>query len=59
MFEFVFREPRSAQEQETIVLTFVDLIASYMERFATPRGLAGITAEEFALALGRSGGAAA
>jgi AcrR family transcriptional regulator len=55
MFEFVFCEPRSVQEQETIVLTFVGMIATYMERFATPRGLEGITAEEFARALGGAG----
>jgi AcrR family transcriptional regulator len=51
MFEFVFRDPRSPEEQETIVLSFVDMIAGYMDRFATPRGLEGIDADEFARAL--------
>ena len=51
MFEFVFRVPRTAGEQETIVLSFVDMIATYMERFATPVGRDGVPAESFLLAL--------
>jgi AcrR family transcriptional regulator len=51
MFEFVFREPRTAQEQETIVLAFADMIVGYLERFATTRGIEGIPAPEFALML--------
>jgi AcrR family transcriptional regulator len=51
MFEFVFLANRSAEEQETIVLTFVDIIATYLERFATPTGLEGVPTEDFALAL--------
>ncbi len=46
MFEFVFLVDRSAEEQEAIVLTFVDVVASYLERFATPAGLEGIAPEE-------------
>jgi len=52
MFEFVFLAERSAQEQETIVLAFVDIVAGYLERFATPAGLDGVSADEFARALG-------
>jgi len=52
MFEFVFLAARTAEEQETIVLTFVDIIATYLERFATPAGLDGVPAAEFGLALG-------
>jgi AcrR family transcriptional regulator len=52
MFEFVFLVERSVEEQEAIVLTVVDMAASYLERFATSAGLEGIAAEEFALALG-------
>lgn len=51
MFEFVFLLDRTAGEQEAIVRSFIDMIASYLERFATPAGLEGISAEEFALAL--------
>jgi AcrR family transcriptional regulator len=51
MFEFVFLATRTAEEQEAIVLTFVDIIATYLERFATPAGLEGVPTEEFALAL--------
>jgi hypothetical protein len=51
MFEFVFREPRTAAEQETIVLAFADMIVRYLERFATTRGIEGIPAPEFALML--------
>jgi AcrR family transcriptional regulator len=53
MFEFVFRQPRSAAEQEAIVLAFVDMLAGYMERYSTPHGEEGIPAGEFARALGR------
>jgi len=52
MFEFVFLVERTVEEQQTIVLTFVDIMASYLERFATPAGLEGMPAEEFGLALG-------
>jgi AcrR family transcriptional regulator len=51
MFEFVFLATRTAEEQETIVMTFVDIIATYLERFATPAGLEGVSAEDFGLAL--------
>jgi AcrR family transcriptional regulator len=51
MFEFVFVAQRTAEEQETIVLSFVDIIASYLERFATPAGRDGMPTQEFALAL--------
>ena len=51
MFEFVFLAERTAAEQETIVLTFVDIVASYLERFATPAGLEGIAPEELGRAL--------
>ena len=51
MFEFVFSAERTPPEQETIVLSFVDMIAGYMESFATPTGLAGVSAERFLLAL--------
>ena len=47
MFEFVFLAERTAEQQEQIVLTFVDIVATYIERFATPAGLEGISAEEF------------
>jgi len=52
MFEFVFTVERTEQQQEEIVLTFVDIVASYIERFATPAAIAGISAEEFVRALG-------
>ena len=53
MFEFVFLAERTAAQQEEIVLTFVDMVSTYMERFATPGGINGITAEEFVRALTR------
>jgi AcrR family transcriptional regulator len=52
MFEFVFAAERTAEQQEEIVLTFVDIISTYMERFATPDGLEGVSAEDFVRALG-------
>lgn len=47
MFEFVFTENRSADEEERIVMTFTDMVATYSERYATRDGLEGITIEEF------------
>lgn len=52
MFEFVFTAERSAQEQEQIVELFIDLVTSYVDRFATPRGMTGVPLEEFLGALG-------
>lgn len=52
MFEFVFVVQRTPEEQEQIVHTFVDMVMSYAERFATPAGLTGISAEQFLQALG-------
>jgi AcrR family transcriptional regulator len=51
MFEFAFVVKRTPKQQEEIVLTFVDIVATYMERFATPAGLEGVSAEEFVRAL--------
>lgn len=51
MLEFVFVVERTAEEQETIALSVVDMITGYLEGFATPAGLEGIPAKEFALAL--------
>ncbi len=47
MFEYAFLTKRSASEREAIVLAYVDMISTYMERFATPAGRKGISAEEF------------
>jgi AcrR family transcriptional regulator len=46
-FEHIFRIERSAAEQEAIVRDVIDMIASYMERFTTPRGREGISSAEF------------
>lgn len=51
MFEFVFLAERTPEEQEAIVRSFVDMLASYMERFATPAGRKGISAQELVQAL--------
>jgi AcrR family transcriptional regulator len=53
MFEYVFLAERTAAEQEAIVRSYVDMICTYMERFATPVGTDGISAEEFVAALER------
>jgi AcrR family transcriptional regulator len=50
-FEFVFLVERSAKEQEEIVLTFVDIIATYIERFTTPAAAEGISPEQLVRAL--------
>jgi AcrR family transcriptional regulator len=54
MFEFVFLAQRTAAEQEAIVRSYVDMIATYMERFQTPLGVEGISAEEFVQRLQRA-----
>ncbi len=46
-FEHIFRVERSPEEQEAIVLDVIDMIATYMERFATPAGVEGVSSEEF------------
>ena len=52
MFEFVFLTERSDDEQERIVRRFIDMVATDMERHATPAGLKdGVTAETFVSAL--------
>ncbi len=51
MFEFVFMTDRDPEEQERIVLTFVEIVIRHMERFATPAGIEGIPAERFLEAL--------
>jgi len=47
MFEFVFLTERTAEQQQEIVLTFVDIVSTYVERFATPAGLEGVASEAF------------
>jgi hypothetical protein len=47
MFEFVFMAERTPPEQEAIVLAYVDMVATYMERFTTPLGVEGMSPEEF------------
>jgi AcrR family transcriptional regulator len=59
MFEFVFMAERTAEEQEEIVLTYIDMVATYVERFATSAGVEGLSAQEFALALAQGAPAAA
>ncbi|MGO9489106.1 MAG: TetR/AcrR family transcriptional regulator [Solirubrobacteraceae bacterium] len=54
MFEHIFRIERSAEEQEAIVLEVVDMISSFMERYATTAGLEGVSAEDFLRVLRRS-----
>ncbi|HTW43029.1 MAG TPA: TetR/AcrR family transcriptional regulator [Solirubrobacteraceae bacterium] len=51
MFEFVFLTERTPAEREAIVAMFVDMVCTYMERYATPIGLAGISTQELVRAL--------
>jgi AcrR family transcriptional regulator len=53
-FEHIFRIERSAEEQEAITLEVCDMIASFMERYATRAGLEGISPDEFLAAFARS-----
>jgi AcrR family transcriptional regulator len=54
-FEHIFRIERSAAEQEAIVRDVIDMIATYMERFATPAGRQGISSDEFLKVLRQAG----
>jgi len=55
-FEHIFRIERSATEQEAIVLEVIDMISSYMERYATPEGRDGVSSAEFLKVLRPAGG---
>jgi AcrR family transcriptional regulator len=55
-FEHIFRIERSHEEQETITLEVCDMIASFMERYATRAGLEGVSPEDFLAAYSRSVG---
>jgi hypothetical protein len=57
--EFVFLAERTAEQQEEIVLAFVDMVATYIERFATPMAIEGISTEEFVRVLTEGSGTAA
>lgn len=50
--EYVLTSGLSAAEQDEAIDRFVDMVASYVERWATPDGLNGISLEQFAAALG-------
>jgi AcrR family transcriptional regulator len=50
-FEWIFNRDMTASEQEDFVGRFIDMIASYLERFATPAGLEGISGPDFVAAL--------
>jgi AcrR family transcriptional regulator len=51
-FEWIFRQELSEREQDEAISRFVDMVASYLERFATPAGRDGISSEVFVAALG-------
>jgi AcrR family transcriptional regulator len=51
LFEYVLLEVPSAEDQEDMVRRFVDMVASYAERFATRVGLEGLPADQFVTAL--------
>ena len=48
--EFALLSDRTPAEQEMIAMSVVDMVAGYLEGFATPAGLEGVQAQEFALA---------
>jgi hypothetical protein len=51
MFQFVILADRTAEEQEEIVLFFVDMVAGSMEQFETPTRVNGIPARTVVQAL--------
>jgi AcrR family transcriptional regulator len=52
-FEWVFSQSLSKKKQREFVGRFVDMLASYLERFATPAGLEGIPGPVFLAALAK------
>lgn len=57
VIEFAFRSPRDAQEREEIVQMGVDMVMAQIVNFATPRGLDGVSPEEFSASLAASASA--
>ncbi len=51
VIEFAFRTPRPAQEREQIVRMGIDMVLSQVEMYVTPRGIQGVSAEDFAAAV--------
>ena len=51
MFQYVFLTERTAEEQEEIVLFFVDMVARRMESYETQAGIKGIPAEDLIRAI--------
>jgi AcrR family transcriptional regulator len=47
LFEYLHSRPRSVEEQERILTAGVDVVAGYLERFATPASRSGVPAEDF------------
>jgi AcrR family transcriptional regulator len=54
MFQFVFLVDRTPEEQEEIVLFFVDMVSRSMEQYETPAGVKGIPAEDLIRAIKES-----
>lgn len=52
MLEFVLTNDLAPAEQDQAIEQFVDMLAAYVERWATPRGLEGIPLDEFLASLG-------
>jgi AcrR family transcriptional regulator len=50
--EYVLTSGLTVDEQDDAVTLFADMVASFIERWATPAGVDGITLEQFAAALG-------
>jgi AcrR family transcriptional regulator len=51
-FEFAFVTDRTAKEREEIVLTLVEIVMTYLDRFTTKTGREGISSAEFLATLG-------
>lgn len=47
IFEFIFREERTIEEQEAIMREFLEMQLHQIHKYATPSGLAGIPKDEF------------
>lgn len=53
IFEFIFREDRSLDEQEAIMREFLDMLLSQIQKYATPAGLEGIPRDRYLELAGR------
>jgi hypothetical protein len=51
-YAFAFVEHNVPEDQDEIVFNYIEMVATLLERYATPAGLEGIPTDEFVRLLG-------